>query len=163
HSRRRCRHRRSCRLGRGSPGRSGRIQHARPTRQSRVAVASHFTVESTDKLVLRFGISTMLAKTTVAVLGATGSIGRAALDVVESLGVPWRVSGLSAHKQLFDLVELSQQFHPELVVLACAESAEQFDSAALPAGVRHLVGSDGLIALAEMPEVDTVVAAVVGS
>ncbi|MEZ6082223.1 MAG: hypothetical protein R3C56_43070 [Pirellulaceae bacterium] len=54
----------------------------------------------------------MLAKTTVAVLGATGSIGRATLDVLESLGGPWRAVGLSAHSRLPELVELSQRFSP---------------------------------------------------
>ncbi|MEO8269066.1 MAG: 1-deoxy-D-xylulose-5-phosphate reductoisomerase [Aureliella sp.] len=105
----------------------------------------------------------MLTKTTVAVLGATGSIGRATLDVVEGLGGPWRAVGLSAHKRLPELVELSKRFSPEMVVAACAESAEQFDFTSLPAGVRRLVGPEGLIALAELPEVGTVVAAVVGS
>ena len=105
----------------------------------------------------------MLAKTTVAVLGATGSIGRATLDVVEALGGPWRAIGLSAHRRLSDLVELSQRFSPDWVVAACPELAEQFDFTSLPAGIKRLIGPEGLIALAELPEVDTVVAAVVGS
>ncbi|MEZ6082222.1 MAG: hypothetical protein R3C56_43065 [Pirellulaceae bacterium] len=46
---------------------------------------------------------------------------------------------------------------------ACPESAGRFDFTSLPAGVKRLIGPEGLIALAELPEVDTVVAAVVGS
>ena len=105
----------------------------------------------------------MLAKTTVAVLGATGSIGRATLDVVESLGGAWRAIGLSAHGRLCELVELSQRFEPEVVVAACPQAAQRFDFSGLPAGTKRLVGPEGLIELAELPEVDTVVAAVVGS
>ena len=105
----------------------------------------------------------MSAKTTVAVLGATGSVGRATLDVLEALGQPWRAIGLSAHGQLSELVELSQRFSPEVVVAACPEAAAQFDFSGLLPGVRRLVGPEGLIELAELPEVDTVVAAVVGA
>ncbi len=105
----------------------------------------------------------MPAKSTVAVLGATGSIGTAAMDVLENLGEPWRVAGLSAHGRLAELVELSQRFEPSYVVAACPEAAAKFDFCGLPAHTRRLVGPEGLIELAELPEVETVVAAVVGA
>ncbi len=105
----------------------------------------------------------MLTKSTVAVLGATGSIGTATIDVLESLGLPWRTAGLSAHGRLTELVELSRKLLPDYVVAACPKTAEQFDFCNLPASTKRLVGPDGLIELAELPEVGTVVAAVVGS
>lgn len=105
----------------------------------------------------------MPAKNCVAVLGATGSIGSATIDVLRQLGPPWRVVGLSAHRRLDKLVQLSQQTRPDTVVATSAEDARGFDFCQLPKETRRLVGPDGLIELAESPQVDTVVAAVVGS
>ncbi len=105
----------------------------------------------------------MLAKSSVAVIGATGSIGTATVDVLQSLGAPWQAVGLSAHTQLAQLVQLSQKMRPSVVVATNADMAAQFDFRSLPPGTRALVGPEGLIELAESAEIDTVVAAVVGS
>ncbi len=85
------------------------------------------------------------------------------MDVLAGLGSPWRAVGLSAHARLHELVALSQETLPELVVASSPEIANRFDFSALPSGTRKLVGPEGLIELAELPEVQTVVAAVVGS
>lgn len=105
----------------------------------------------------------MLSKSTVAVLGATGSIGTATVDVLANLGGAWHAAGLSAHGRLSELVELARRLNPDYIVAACPRAAEQFDFHRLPARTKRLVGPDGLIELAELPEVGTVVAAVVGS
>lgn len=105
----------------------------------------------------------MTTKSTIVVLGATGSIGRATMDVVESLGEPWRVAGLSAHGRLTELVELARRHEPNYAVATCRQSAAAFDFCNLPPQTQRLIGPEGLIQLAEMPEVGTVVAAVVGS
>ncbi|MEZ6077634.1 MAG: hypothetical protein R3C56_18795 [Pirellulaceae bacterium] len=62
--------------------------------------------------------------------------------------------GLSAHSRLPELVELSQRF-PDLVVAACPESAR--DSIRFHKSSGGSQATDrprGLIALAELPEVD---------
>lgn len=105
----------------------------------------------------------MLSKSTVAILGATGSIGTATVDVITSLGGDWRVAGLSAHGRLSELVELARKLNPDHIVAACPKTALQFDFCNLPAHTKRWVGQDGLIELAQLPEVGTVVAAVVGS
>jgi 1-deoxy-D-xylulose-5-phosphate reductoisomerase len=102
-------------------------------------------------------------KATVSVLGATGSIGTATLDVLKHLGSPWRTFGLSAHSQLSDLVRFAADFEPQLVAATCARTASQFDFSTLPKGTQLRVGPEALVELATHPEVDTVVAAVVGS
>ncbi len=105
----------------------------------------------------------MLAKTTVAILGATGSIGRATADVIESLGSPWRAVGLSGHARLHELVELSQRMTPDYVVATCPQAAAEFDFSQLSNEIKCFIGPEGLVELAERPEVGTVVAAVVGA
>lgn len=102
-------------------------------------------------------------KTSVAILGATGSIGRASLDVVRSLGQPWRVVGLSAHRQLSEALVESNRFQPQFLAATCLETAKLFDFFDLPAKTKLLRGPEGLVQLATDPAVDTVVAAIVGS
>ncbi len=105
----------------------------------------------------------MLAKSTVAILGATGSIGRATVEVIESLGEPWRAAGLSAHARLHDLVELTQRLAPDYVAATCPQAAAAFDFSQLSKEIKCFIGPEGLVELAEHPEVGTVVAAVVGA
>ena len=102
-------------------------------------------------------------KKSVAILGATGSIGTGTLDVMRSLGKDWQVIGLSAHKKLAEAVQASQAARPRYLAATCAPSAAEFDFSGLPAGTEVLTGPESLIQLATCPEVGTVVAAVVGS
>jgi len=98
----------------------------------------------------------------IAILGSTGSIGRATLDVLQALGPPFRVHGLSAHSRLSDLVQQARQFDPPIVVAADREMARQQAWDQLPKGTRLLRGPEGLVELASDPAVGTVVAAIVG-
>ncbi|GAB5401983.1 MAG: 1-deoxy-D-xylulose-5-phosphate reductoisomerase [Aureliella sp.] len=99
----------------------------------------------------------------VAVLGATGSIGSATLDVVRSLGDPWQIAAVSAHSRSKELLQIAQDVAPSFCVSTCSESAAQVDWSQLPSGCKHLSGQDGLIEAAQSDRVDTVVAAVVGA
>lgn len=100
----------------------------------------------------------------VAILGATGSIGRATLDVIANLGPPWRVAAISAHQREEELREIVDRFHPPQVVVSgrCNDSQAESTVNHWPAGTQVLYGPDGLIAAATAAEVDTVVAAIVG-
>ena len=102
-------------------------------------------------------------KSSVAVLGATGSIGTAALDVINHLGHPWRAFGLSAHSQLDELEQLAISNEPSFVAATCPEKARHHTFTKLPKATKLLTGSESLIEIATHPQVDTVVAAVVGS
>ncbi|MGN6545486.1 MAG: 1-deoxy-D-xylulose-5-phosphate reductoisomerase [Aureliella sp.] len=103
----------------------------------------------------------------VAVLGATGSIGRATLDVLANLGAGWRVLGLSAHSRIEELVPVARATGARYLVASCDASAQPLaqllESDQLPAGCQLRYGSAALAELAAHPEVDTVVAAIVGS
>ncbi len=62
----------------------------------------------------------------LALLGATGSIGRATLDVVRSLrrsGAEIRVVGLSAHRNAALLAEQVREFHPQAVAVGTHSAA----------------------------------------
>ncbi len=99
----------------------------------------------------------------VAVLGATGSIGRATLDVLGKLGQPWRLFGLSAHTKLDELLPIVGQFDARMLVGTCDQSASRFRFLPEHGQCQFLQGQAGLATLAAHPEVDIVVAAIVGS
>ncbi|MCA9132522.1 MAG: hypothetical protein KDA45_05195, partial [Planctomycetales bacterium] len=87
----------------------------------------------------------MLARSAVSVLGATGSICTATLDVLKQLGPPWRAVGLSGHRQLPQLMQLARQTEAAVVVATCSRTAAEFDFSGLSASTRRLVGPEGLI------------------
>jgi len=98
----------------------------------------------------------------VAILGATGSIGRATCEVLRHLGNPFRAWGLSAHRDWKTLLKLAQDLKPEEIILADSQVGIESPNH-LPGGCRLKVGVEGLEALASSAEIDTVVAAIVGS
>ncbi len=102
-------------------------------------------------------------KTNVAVLGATGSIGSATLDVIRQLGPPWRVHGLSVHSGIDELDALVREFRPHSVAATLDSPGLAQRLAQLPKATRTLLGADALVELATDAAVDTVVAAVVGA
>ena len=99
----------------------------------------------------------------VAILGSTGSIGCNALEVIEGLGPGYRAVALSAHRQADKLLEQARRSRPAAVAL-CEEAAtasvrRQFAEI----GVEVLTGPQGLVSLATRPDVDILLAAVVGA
>jgi 1-deoxy-D-xylulose-5-phosphate reductoisomerase len=103
----------------------------------------------------------------VAVLGSTGSVGSAALEVLGSLGEPYRVWGLTAHSQVDLLSRQIEAFSPSVAALTSSD-ASILDSwchqgSGTSGTTRKLHGPDALIEIAEHPEVDIVVAGIVGS
>jgi 1-deoxy-D-xylulose-5-phosphate reductoisomerase len=101
------------------------------------------------------------AVTRLVVLGSTGSIGRAALDVAAALG-DVSVVGLAARRSYDELVRQVRQWQPRAVAVEDTEAAARMRSG-LPAGVELLAGRDAATRLAAMPGVDTVLVAVVGA
>lgn len=99
----------------------------------------------------------------VVVLGATGSIGRATLDVLEKLGEPWRLFGLSAHSRLEQLLPVVSRWQVAYLVGTCDESVGRLNKNLLPSTCQLLSGAGPLSSLAADDEVDIVVAAIVGS
>jgi 1-deoxy-D-xylulose-5-phosphate reductoisomerase len=102
---------------------------------------------------------------TIALLGATGSIGGSTLDVVARHPERFRIGALSAHARVEELLALCERFRPDTAVIA--------DEAGYPAlrdglkarglATRALCGPGALEQIAADPANDTVVAAIVGA
>lgn len=113
------------------------------------------------------------ARQNVAVLGATGSIGKATCEVLRHLGAPYRAIGLTAHRDLATLSELADLLSPEELVISGGTTHstknptnERSSSGTTLTGNgrwRVREGTEALVELASSPNVDTVVAAIVGS
>jgi len=101
----------------------------------------------------------------ITVLGATGSIGVSTLDVIARHPDRYRVVALTANSNVDDLYQQCLQFHPAYAVMAdeqCAHDlAGRLQSAA--SDIQVLSGIDGLEHVSRLPEVDYVMAAIVGA
>jgi 1-deoxy-D-xylulose-5-phosphate reductoisomerase len=104
-----------------------------------------------------------LQSANVAVLGSTGSIGRSTLEVIAAAGGRLKIVALSAHGNLDLLIQQAQAVHPRWIVAAEPTSAAAHDWSGLPSDVELLVGTENLECTARRPDVDIVVAAIVGS
>ena len=106
-----------------------------------------------------------LAPQRVCILGATGSVGMATLDVIARHAERFEVVGLTAQNRLEELFDLCLRFRPRHVVVATAEGANRLGrrlaEAGVTAAVRH--GPAALAELAARDDVDTVMAAIVGA
>ena len=98
---------------------------------------------------------------TIALLGATGSIGRQTLEVVRELGIS--VAALTANTQADLLERQARQFMPRLAVLYDEKAAADPRQRLRGTGIEVMSGEEGLLAAATLTEADTVVTAVMGS
>ena len=101
----------------------------------------------------------------ITVLGATGSIGSSTLDVIERHPERYQVYALTAHQQVEKLALLCQRFQPAYAVVATEQAAEQLHGllAATETVTQVLCGEQALAEVASAPEVDAVMAAIVGA
>ncbi|MDP3539510.1 MAG: 1-deoxy-D-xylulose-5-phosphate reductoisomerase [Azonexus sp.] len=101
----------------------------------------------------------------ITVLGSTGSIGVSTLDIIRRHPERYRAFALCAHSQIDKLFEQCQEFRPRFAVLRDAqlagELAERCRLAGLDIEIRH--GLEALIEMSSLPEVDSVMAAIVGA
>ena len=101
----------------------------------------------------------------VAILGATGSIGASALDVIARHPQEFRASVLAAHRKVDELVALCVRFQPDLAVIADAalETSLRDELAAAGLPTRAAGGTAALNEAVSGEMCDTVVAAIVGA
>ncbi len=99
------------------------------------------------------------------ILGSTGSIGVSTLDVVRRHPQRYRLIALCAHNQIDRLFEQCLEFRPDFAVMRDAELAAQLTQrlAAADCPTRVEYGQDALVRMAVLPEVDAVMAAIVGA
>ena len=97
-------------------------------------------------------------------LGATGSIGRSALSVVERNPDLFTIRGLACARNVSRLAEQADQFRPDWLAVLDEEAREALQGL-LPAGYSPtiLTGPEGYRALASLESADTVLSAQAGS
>ena len=98
------------------------------------------------------------------VLGSTGSIGVSTLDVVFQHPQWFRVIALTANSQIDTLLEQCKRFKPDYAVVMDIAAAQVLEQHITEAGLRTrvLCGVEALEKVASLPQVDTVMAAIVG-
>lgn len=101
----------------------------------------------------------------ITVLGATGSIGLSTLDVIARHPDRYRAFALTGFARRDELKSLCLRFAPRYAVVPEAVEAERLEGELRAAGLttRVLAGSEGLCEVAAHPEVDAVMAAIVGA
>ena len=101
----------------------------------------------------------------ITVLGATGSIGLSTLDVIARHPERNQVFALSGFSRLSELLALCVRHVPQFAVVPEGAAARGLQDDLRAAGLptRVLVGEEGLCQVASAPEVDAVMAAIVGA
>ena len=101
----------------------------------------------------------------VTVLGSTGSVGVSTLDVIGRHPDRFRVVALTANTADGVLAEQCERWRPEYAVLADADAAARLAGrlAATAPDVVVLAGTPGLERVASLPQVDCVMAGIVGA
>lgn len=101
----------------------------------------------------------------VSILGATGSIGSSTLTVIRNNPNKYKVHSVVADRSVQKMLDICQEFHPEIVVMANEEAAQQLEQELQNANLSSVVlaGEKAIETLVQSPEIDLVVAAIVGA
>jgi 1-deoxy-D-xylulose-5-phosphate reductoisomerase len=101
----------------------------------------------------------------VAILGSTGSVGEHTLEVIERHPDRFRVIALGAHRNVEKLAEQCQRFSVPFAALADPAAAARLTGALRARNAPTVVvsGPDALEQIASLPEVHSVMAAIVGA
>ena len=101
----------------------------------------------------------------VCILGATGSVGGSTLDVIALHPERYQVFALTAQHRMQELASLCRRWRPRYAVVATAAQANALGHDLAAAGLRTEVlhGDRALCEMASHPEVDSVMAAIVGA
>ena len=99
------------------------------------------------------------------VLGSTGSVGSNTLDVVSRHPERFEVVALTGHQRVDELLAQCLQWKPRFAAMSQPAAAKQLRGRLREAGASTEVldGPDALVQLAAHPDVDTVMAAIVGA
>ena len=97
---------------------------------------------------------------TVAILGASGSVGMQAIDVARARG--YAVDFLSARRDVATLEALAREFKPRYVAMSDESSARELQASLADTDVRVLSGEDGVCEGVKLSRADTVVNSILG-
>ncbi len=99
----------------------------------------------------------------IAVLGATGSVGASALEVIATSSGRLQAIALTAHTRFDRLLEQAIALKPRWVIATDRRAADKFKWGRLPTQTELLTGPEALAEIVRHEDVDTVLAAIVGS
>ena len=99
----------------------------------------------------------------VAVLGATGSIGTSTLDVLARHPDRFKVFLLAANTSVDGMIDLCRHHKPRFAHMADSDSAERLEAALANGDTQVVTGAEALCDLVRSQEVDVVMAAIVGA
>ena len=101
----------------------------------------------------------------ITILGSTGSVGISTLDVVARHSDRFHVAALTANYSIDKMLEQCLRFKPQYAVMLDETSAEKLKIKICTAGINTevLSGVESLEKVASLPEVDIVMAAIVGA
>lgn len=99
----------------------------------------------------------------ISILGATGSIGTQALEVIEANPGLYKVTALTAQSNADLLVAQALKFKPLMVVIGDESKFQSVKAALASAGIKVLAGEEALCEAASLAETDLVLTAIVGS
>ena len=132
-----------------------------PPRKPRCA---QFSPQGAEKHLGRPGVF-LGKRQRITVLGATGSIGVSTLDVVARHPDRYEVFALTGYSRIDALAEQCKQHRPQYAVVGTAADAAQLAARLRQEGIATevLAGEAALEQVASLPEVDAVMAAIVGA
>jgi len=97
----------------------------------------------------------------IAILGSTGSIGTQTLEIVRA-NPDLQVVALAAGSSVAKMEEQIREFRPLVAGMWTEEAAKELAGRVSDLNVRIVAGMDGLIEIAQMPESEVLVTAIVG-
>ncbi len=101
-------------------------------------------------------------KKRVAILGSTGSIGKQALEVIESQPEHFSVEVLTSNNNIELLMEQAKKFNPNSVVVADEKKYPEVKNVLEPLGIKVFTGIDSLSQIVTLDSIDLVLTALVG-
>ncbi len=99
----------------------------------------------------------------IAILGATGSIGKSTLEVVELYPDQYQIIALTAHRNVERMTALCRKYQPSIAVMVDEQAAGQLRENLTDLNIEILSGAKALEEVAVLPEVNYVMAAIVGA
>jgi 1-deoxy-D-xylulose-5-phosphate reductoisomerase len=101
-------------------------------------------------------------KKNIAILGSTGSIGRQALEVIESNPESFQVEVITANSNAELLIQQARRFNPNAVVIVDEKMYETVKSELDPLDIKVFAGENALSSAVTMDSIDLVLTALVG-
>lgn len=98
----------------------------------------------------------------IALLGSTGSIGRQTLEVIEYFPSLFEIIVLTAHRNAELLIQQALKFRPHYVVITHKEAYKVVKNALADYPIEVWEGENALPEIVQIPEIEIVVAALVG-